>query len=150
MKNNALLEIKRQSCDEFELYKNRKKKHGLKNEESDIESIKNGEQKNKKEKRQYKKSKTNIGNDVKKIFKKNKNKDKENNIKGNESNNKLNVKNNINETKIGKNNKNGENKPFSEKFRFYGRGGVIEDSYNESESDEEYEVDNFLINPERK
>ena len=148
MKNNALLEIKRQSCDEFELYKNRKKKHGLKNEESDIESIKNGEQKNKKEKRQYKKSKTNIGNDVKKIFKKNKNKDKENNIKGNESNNKLNVKNNINETKIGKNNKNGENKPFSEKFRFYGRGGVIEDSYNESESDEEYEVDNFLINPE--
>lgn len=149
MKNNALLEIRRQSCDELELYKNRKIKEELTNEESEIENLKNGEQRNKKEKRQCGKSETNIGNNIKKSIKKNKNKDKDNNIKGNENNNKLNSRNNLNETKnLGKNNKNGENRPSSEKFRFYGRGGVIEDSYNESESDEEYEVDNFLINPE--
>ena len=37
---------------------------------------------------------------------------------------------------------------IEEKFRVYRQGGQIEDSYNESESDEEGEPDNFLINPE--
>ena len=70
MKNNALLEIRRQSCDELELYKNRKIKEELTNEESEIENLKNGEQRNKKEKRQYRKSKTNIGNINKDYFEK--------------------------------------------------------------------------------
>ena len=37
---------------------------------------------------------------------------------------------------------------IEEKFRIYRQGGQIEDSYNESESDEEGEPDSFLINPE--
>ena len=37
---------------------------------------------------------------------------------------------------------------LAEKNRIYRKGGQIEDSYNESESDEEIESDNFLINPE--
>ena len=35
-----------------------------------------------------------------------------------------------------------------EKSRTYKKGGLIEDSYNESESDEEVEPDSFTINPE--
>ena len=37
---------------------------------------------------------------------------------------------------------------IEEKYRIYRQGGQIEDSYNESESDEENEPDSFLINPE--
>jgi len=37
---------------------------------------------------------------------------------------------------------------MEEKYRAYRKGGQIEDSYNESESDEEGEPDSFLINPE--
>ena len=37
---------------------------------------------------------------------------------------------------------------LAEKYRSYRKGGQIEDSYNESESDEEGEPDSFLINPE--
>ena len=37
---------------------------------------------------------------------------------------------------------------IEEKYRIYKKGGQIEDSYNESESDEEGEPDSFLINPE--
>ena len=37
---------------------------------------------------------------------------------------------------------------IEEKFRIYKQGGQIEDSYNESESDEECEPESFLINPE--
>jgi len=37
---------------------------------------------------------------------------------------------------------------LNDKFRFYGRGGVIEDSFNGSGTDEDLEEDNFLIKPE--
>ena len=160
MKDEALLEIKRQSCIELELYKN---KQQLKEELNDShivdinhEEIK--EMKNKKKK--FRKSKTDYGKNFRDSLKKNKSNLRNNKKKIDENNNSLNISKdnkNINDNINLRNNKiasksyrlKTERKSLlAERFRFYGRGGVIEDSFDENESDEEYEEDSFLINPE--
>ena len=138
MKNNCLLEIRRQSCDELQLFKNKLLKDELKNDLifTNIESLKKREinpqtQINNKIYMKKGKKIRNSGNIDKKKLKQNKT-----------INDKFELKKYTNKNIVS----------FLEKFRFYGRGGVIEDSFDESESDEgfEEEEDNFLINPETK
>ena len=160
MKNEALLEIRRQSCIELELYKN---KQPLKEELSDshIADINHEEIKDmKNKKKKFRKSKTDYGKSLRDLLKKNKSNHKNNKQKIEENNNSLNISKdnkNINDSINLRNNKRAsksyrlktERKSLiRERFRFYGPGGVIEDSFDENESDEEYEEDSFLINPE--
>ena len=166
MKNNCLLEIRRQSCDELELYKKKQLKGELNeditNSQITTEEL-NGEPEGTKSKRKkYRKSKTNIGKN---------NNYKRRNLMKNKSNYRINTtgtnnesvdnshilnhefsydKTNLSKSKTysNKSSRRKERKSLlNEKFRFYGRGGVIEDSFNESETDE-VEENGFLINPE--
>ena len=166
MKNNYLMENKRQSLDELELEfnKNNKLNKVLDEEMINSQIFKNDELnkdiKNKKKK--LRKSNTNVGknkiNFKGKILNKKKNscKNNINNIQKSINNSSFNKDNKINEkprtstnSLLIKNIKKGDRKSLAlERFRFYRKGGVIEDSYNESESDEEVEPDSFLINPE--
>ena len=66
-------------------------------------------------------------------------KNKEKTIKNKINNEKINIIND--KEKVDKIN-------INEKFRFYRKGGVIEDSFDETESDEDPEEDKYLINPE--
>ena len=153
MKNEALLEIGRQSRNELKLYK---KKPQLKRDltsSNSTNTIKYGDLRDSQyKKKKYRRSKTNYGSCNRNMIMKNKSR-----------NNTKNTNESVDSSKILNDNKiisldtkttlktlrlKTESKSFTEKFRFYGRGGVIEDSFNESESDEDYEEDSFLINPE--
>ena len=77
--------------------------------------------------------------------------DKENEPK--EENNNINELNNINpqldnqKNNLNKNNKKNNKNTTGDKFRFLSRGGLVLDSNDENESDEEYEYLGYLINP---
>ena len=153
MKNNCLLEIRRQSCDELELYKKSQIKSDLENiNNSQISELKSENGVSSKRK-QYRKSITNMDKIIPNILKK---KYFMNNNKTNFINNENTITNSVTSDSFinekfnirNSSSKNIKKDNFSEKFRFYGRGGVIEDSFDENESDEDFEEDNFLINPE--
>ena len=142
MKKDALLEIKTQSCHDLELYKdNQQLKGELKDSHTIFDKTNNVELKDlKNKKKEYEKSKTDGDNNrslMKNIFTNNSKNINQNLLH-------INFKNNLRKSSLLK----PERKSFlAEKYRFYGRGGVIVDSFNESESDPEYEEDYFLINP---
>ena len=156
MKDECIEELKMQSCDNLELY-NQIPISVESNEEVNTyhnkkNSISGGMSKEKR-KKTYKKSKTNafdanLGNKRKSIKKKkSKKKIHENVIK---RFSKLKDNNSIprrylSSEYIKLNNFKRQSMP-GEKFRFYSRGGLIEDSFDENESEEEQ--DNYLINPE--
>ena len=151
MKNNCISEIKGQSCDDLEVYPSIKMKEDLKEEiRSSIVGHPNNEVTDNKRKK-YQKSITGV--DLKNNIKKIKNKENNLNKKNNEKNkammlgvNERDV--NLSNSSISKSSKIRHFK-FSEKFRIYRKGGAIEDSFKESESDDEnVEADPFLINPE--
>ena len=169
MKNNFLMENKRQSLDGLELEFNRSNKlnRDFYEDLTDSQILNNFQNDElnkdiKNRKKKLRKSKTNVGknkiNFKGKILNKKKNsyKNNINNIQESINNSSLNKDNKINEkprtstnSLLIKNIKKGDRKSLAlERFRFYRKGGVIEDSYNESESDEEVEPDSFLINPE--
>ena len=146
MKNDCILEMRKQSFDGLELYKKKQINNSL-TETKDSHNSKN------KSKRLIK-SKTNYSG---KIFKK-KNvllkrakriSIKESKISKKLSKNSDNFKEINSKRRSLSRSKQSENKSLiKERFRFYGRGGIIEDSYNENESDEEFEEEKYLINPE--
>ena len=154
MANDALLEIRRQSCDELDLYKNKQQLKGQLSNSNTIDTGRHEEIKNKKKK--YRRSKTQYNrNFLKYKTRKNTKNTSEN------SGSVLNYRNtnstiydkistrSIEHTSKSLRFKNESKTSAADKFRFYGRGGIIEDSFNESETDEEeYEEDSFLINPE--
>ena len=155
MKNNCISEIKGQSCDDLEVFSSMKMKEDLKEEikGSIVGNPNNAATDNKRKK--YRKSITGVDlkNNIKKI--KNNLKNKENNSKKNNNEKKKAMMLSVNErdvnlsnSSISKSSKVRKIK-FNEKFRIYRKGGVIEDSFKETESDDEnYDVDRFLINPE--
>ena len=155
MKDECIKELKLQSCDNLELYNKIKI-----NEESNKEnntlhkkkiSIAGGSSKKKKS---FRRSITNIfdinNRTKRRSIKKEKSKKKSNResvirrfskIKENYSSPRRNLS--IEYVKL----KNVKTKSIpEEKFRFYSRGGMIDDSFDEDESEEDQ--DNYLINPE--
>ena len=157
MKDECIQELKIQSCDNLELFKElnveSNKNVGIFNNK--INSISGGLNKEKR-KKTYKKSKTNVldinNKNKKKIIKKKKSKSKSKSIHENiiKRFSKLKDKSAIprrylSSGYIKPNNIKRQSMP-GDKFRFYSRGGLIEDSFDENESEEEQ--DNYLINPE--
>ena len=153
MKNDALFEIKRQSCDRIESFKNKFQLKNKLNNTNTKESINDKDEKPKKKIRATKThfDKNHMNLKINKSYTSNKNEinnssktsnnSKIINYKKGSGNIKISTKSSIFKTEIKSN--------FSERFGFYGSGGVREDSFDESETDEEeYEEDPFLINPE--
>ena len=142
MKQNYLFEIKRQSYNEIEAYRKKILKEKLNEEITNSKTIDN----NLKTEEQNDKLNNNNENDIKikNILKKN-NSINDGNVDGEILNQNIIIKSKFDLPQLNYN----RNKSYKEKFRFYGRGGIIEDSLDENESDEEYEIeDGFLINPE--
>ena len=145
MKNNCLMEIN----DGLDIYKEDKKNEEDFNEEltnSEIfRRLKNVEFQNNNNKIKLKKSFTN--EEINPFHKEKKDKNlklKKSSIKSNLITNEIKEKINMDKFDIKQ-----DMKTFiDEKYRIYKKSGQIEDSFNESESDEEGEPDSFLINPE--
>ena len=143
MKNNYLMEI-----NEGLEYEEDKKKENLDEELSNSEILKriqNIELQNNNNKIKLKKSFTNDEQNPFNKDKKDKNfKIKKPSIKNDLISNEDKEKINMDKFEIKKDMKT----IIDEKYRILKKGGQIEDSYNESESDEEGEPDSYLINPE--
>ena len=165
MRRSCLWEIRRQSHDIFNIFKDTDIKIQTKSElgtamkNFSIKYLEDLENNNKEE--------ININKKLKKCktfnIKNNKNKKKDNNINANKIkniNNNMNDKNcdKLNEDKkyisstiiVKMPNKKKKNFLPGEKFRFLSRGGQIIDSHNENESDEDEGPDIYLFNPETK
>ena len=167
MKNECLQEIRRQSCDDLELFKNNQIKSELRQGITNtitIDSSKRQDPNNKNHRRKYRKSITQVSltrNNYKrrKLLNKKSTYRKSTNGShiGSVDNSKvLSSKKSLKESTLSnkktllRSTKRLDTKIAYERFRFYAKGGVIEDSFNENESDEEIEEDTFLINPETK
>ena len=167
MKNECLQEIRRQSCDDLELFKNNQMKselrQGITNTIS-IDSSKRQDHNNKNHSRKYRKSITQVSltrNNYKrrKLLNKKSTYRKSTNGSHIESVDNLKVLNSkksltkstlSNKQTLLRSTKRMDTKIAYERFRFYAKGGAIEDSFKENESDEQIEEDTFLINPETK
>ena len=145
MKNNCLLEIDMQSYTNIEKPKKNQIKEKLNEEikDSQISDI-----------NKFIKSKTHCVKNINNYKIRNETKKKNNSINDGinidsykclKQDSKINKKKSIFNSQ---NKKLTEKSDHSERFRFYGKGRLIEESYNESQSEEEYEEDRFLINPQ--
>ena len=167
MKNECLQEIRRQSCDDLELFKNNQIKSELRQGITNritIDSSKPQDHNNKNHRRKYRKSITQVSltrNNYKRRKLLNKKSTYRKSADGsyieNADNSKvLSSKKSLvgsslsNKKTLLRSTKRLDTKIAYERFRFYAKGGVVEDSFDENESDEEIEEDNFLINPETK
>ena len=157
MKDECIEELKIQSCDNLELYNKMPISEESNKEISTFQNKKNsitGGLSKEKRKKTYRRSKTNaadINTRSKRKSIKNK-KSKKKSISGSVIKRFSKLKDNssiprryLSNEYIILNNFKRKSMP-GEKFRFYGRGGMIEDSIDENESEEE--KDNYLINPE--
>ena len=153
MKDECLKELKLQSCGTLELYFKQPISEELSNDSNKRNSIPGGLSKEKR-KKTYRRSKTNsfdINNGQKRrSIKKNRSKKKSihecvikrfSKIKENSS-----IPRRYLSTEYVRLNNFKRKSIPADKFRFYSRGGMIEDSLDEDESEEE--LDNHLINPE--
>ena len=166
MRRACLWELRRQSYDLKKLERKDKKKenrnnnNGLPGKFSSkyLNNYMNDKILDKNNENKYRKSQTiiikkNDFNKQKSLFEKNNEKKLNNNINKDKDNN---LDYNINELKpksqstnnIKKVYKKKNNKNVGDKFRFLSRGGLVIDSYEENESDEEVEPIGYLINPE--
>ena len=168
MRRNCLWEIRRQSYDAFGIFEKR-------NSKTELEKELNNSPMHKFATKYLEDSYFDDKENIKKKFKSSKNlalkkkkySSKKNIIKIKEIINNNDINNNLIDIK--EINNNGEKRTFesskillkfnksdkkrnilSDKFRFISRSGIIVDSMNENESDEDPDMDEYLINPENK
>ena len=157
MRRSCLWELRRQSMDLFNVFENKDSKNE-KEPEKFVPLLKFVDDDEEGLHKRIKRSKTSVLHKKRTIrHNKNKNEEKKNNNENDEDNNKFNEIKKNEEKKKFKSSKdvlNIDEKKLSilpgDKFRFIARGGIIIDSHNENESDEEPEPDGIFINPETK
>ena len=167
MKNECLQEIRRQSCGDLDLFKNNQIKNELGKGITNTliaDSNQPEGQTNKNHRRKYRKSITHVSltrNNYKRRKLLNKKSTYRKSIYGSyigsvNNSNVFSSKKSLTKSTLSnkktllRSTKRLDTKIAYERFRFYAKGGVIEDSFNENESDEEIEEDTFIINPETK
>jgi len=157
MRRSCLWEIRRQSMDVFNTFEQKDSKNE-KEQEMNTPLLKFIDNSFEEEgiTKSFKRSKTSFLRKKKTIrHNKNKNAEKDNNEKDEDNKKSNEIKNNEGKKryKSSKDILKIDNKVTilpGDKFRFIARGGIIMDSHNENESDEEPEPDGIFINPETK